>query len=242
MADARRPRRRLGTQNDRHDNARGGDGYPLRRRAVRGWRPQHLWGEGGDDILIGGGGDDRFVFAAHSGGARSITSRRARARRTRSNSEGGFSSFAQVTANAVQSGSDVVITLSSSRSITLKNTTLGQLHQDDFVFAAGSGAPRCRSKSLPAERGEDLTAGPEMLPANPATRRGCSPGRPRPWSPAGYFEGGAAQVSCPEARRPRTASRADRAPACSGSSWRARLRCRTAPSTSPRVRRFSPQK
>jgi hypothetical protein len=53
---------------------------------------------------------------------------------------GVFDDFADLMASATQSGSDVVIT-DGANTLTLKNVTLAQLHQDDFSFVSGAGAP-----------------------------------------------------------------------------------------------------
>jgi hypothetical protein len=43
-----------------------------------------------------------------------------------------FADFAAVQAASAQVGSNVVITLDASNTITLQNVTLANLHQDDF--------------------------------------------------------------------------------------------------------------
>ena len=45
-----------------------------------------------------------------------------------------FADYASVLAAAKQVGADTVITLDASDTITLKNVSLANLHQDDFFF------------------------------------------------------------------------------------------------------------
>jgi hypothetical protein len=47
---------------------------------------------------------------------------------------GMFADFATLQAATQQMGSDVRITVDASNNILLKNVTLGNLHQDDFLF------------------------------------------------------------------------------------------------------------
>ena len=46
--------------------------------------------------------------------------------------DGLFADFAAVQSASAQVGSNVVITLDASNTITLQNVTLANLHQDDF--------------------------------------------------------------------------------------------------------------
>ncbi len=46
-----------------------------------------------------------------------------------------FANFAAVQTASQQVGSDVLITVDASNTILLKNVTLANLHQDDFLFS-----------------------------------------------------------------------------------------------------------
>ena len=88
----------------------------------------------GDDTLAGGNGDDTFVFA--TGGHDTVTDFTAGAA-----SEDlvqfdttVFGDFASVLAAAADVGSNTVITIDATSSITLQNVLVAELHQDDFSF------------------------------------------------------------------------------------------------------------
>ncbi len=94
-----------------------------------------LKGTSGNDIFIGGGSSDTFVFAPNFGND-TITDFRA----TGSShdvvqfSKSMFDNFADVLSHATQSGQDVVIA-SGNDTLTLKNTKIGALDKSDFHFA-----------------------------------------------------------------------------------------------------------
>ena len=104
-----------------------------------------LYGEQGDDILIGGAGNDAmnggsgndlFVFAPQFGedtifgfvdsvGDQDVV---------QFSGAGLFKTFADVVARATQVGSDTVLTVDSTTSLTLVGVTLANLGADDFLF------------------------------------------------------------------------------------------------------------
>ena len=98
-----------------------------------------LRGLGGDDTLTGAGGDDTFLIA--DGASDTITD---------FNSDAGAGELIDLSntttysldlaggVDAVQSGSDVVITLGNGETLTLSNTTVGDLTSDDFTFAVNA--------------------------------------------------------------------------------------------------------
>ena len=90
----------------------------------------------GDDTLFGGLGDDTFVFAAGDGDD-TVGDFTAGAGSEDALDVSGFSfaSLADVTGVSSQVGSDVVIALDASTSVTLLGVGLGSLHEDDFLFA-----------------------------------------------------------------------------------------------------------
>jgi hypothetical protein len=87
----------------------------------------------GNNLMIGGGGSNTFVFGA-SFGKDVITDFQA----TTSNhdvlqfSQDVFSDLAAVLDHAAQVGSDVVITADAHDTVTLQNVLLSNLHQNDF--------------------------------------------------------------------------------------------------------------
>ncbi len=94
-----------------------------------------LFGIGGNDTLTGGGGSDVFAFTSGFG-KDAVTDFQAG-----SGSDdliefgsGLFANWAAVLAASSQAGSDVVITLDASNTITLKNVQRSMLHADDFRF------------------------------------------------------------------------------------------------------------
>jgi len=92
-------------------------------------------GGSGNDTLTGGTGNDKFVFQTGFGvdtindftvgsGSDDVIEFQ----------NGIFANFAAVQSASQQVGSDVQITVDASNSILLKNVTLGNLHQDDFLL------------------------------------------------------------------------------------------------------------
>ncbi|OCK57070.1 Ig-like domain-containing protein, partial [Bradyrhizobium sp. LMTR 3] len=89
----------------------------------------------GNDILVGGGQSDTFVFAANFG--RDVIKDFAAsgtAQDTIQFSKTVFDSFASVLSHASQVGQDIVISAGSD-TLTLKNTKLSALNSSDFHFA-----------------------------------------------------------------------------------------------------------
>jgi hypothetical protein len=89
----------------------------------------------GNDILVGGGQSDTFVFAANFG--RDVIKDFAvggSAQDTIQFSKTVFDSFASVLSHASQVGQDIVISTGSD-TLTLKNIKLGALNSNDFHFA-----------------------------------------------------------------------------------------------------------
>jgi hypothetical protein len=94
-----------------------------------------LKGTSGDDIFIGNGHPDTFVFAPNFGND-TIKDFRATgsAHDVVQFSKSMFDNFADVLSHATQSGQDVLIT-SGHDTLTLKNTKIGALDKSDFHFA-----------------------------------------------------------------------------------------------------------
>ena len=87
------------------------------------------------DYLAGGAGNDTFVF--HSGfGQDTIADFTAGASSDDviELHDGIFADYAAVMAAASTSGSDTIITVDASTTITLTGVALASLHQDDFIF------------------------------------------------------------------------------------------------------------
>jgi hypothetical protein len=89
----------------------------------------------GNDVMVGKGGADTFVFASNFG-KDVITDFTAGgpSHDTIQFSKSVFDSFASVLSHAAQSGADVVIATGSD-TLTLKNTKVDALHSNDFHFA-----------------------------------------------------------------------------------------------------------
>jgi len=92
-----------------------------------------ITGGAGNDVLTGGSGGDTFVFKAGFG-QDTVTDFTAGAGSGEviEIQDGMFTDFAAVQAASQQVGSDVVITVDASNTITLQNVTLANLHQDNF--------------------------------------------------------------------------------------------------------------
>ncbi|MBX9826325.1 MAG: pre-peptidase C-terminal domain-containing protein [Xanthobacteraceae bacterium] len=94
-----------------------------------------ITGGAGNDNLTGGSGNDTFVFKSGFG-LDTITDFAAGAASDDviQIQDELFADFAAVQAASAQVGSNVVITLDASNTITLQNVALANLHQDDFQF------------------------------------------------------------------------------------------------------------
>jgi Ca2+-binding RTX toxin-like protein len=89
----------------------------------------------GNDVFVGKGGEDTFVFASNLG--RDVIkdfAAKGPGHDTIELSKSVFDSFANVLSHATQLGHDVVITTASD-TLTLKNTKLSALDSHDFHFA-----------------------------------------------------------------------------------------------------------
>ena len=108
-----------GDANDNHLIGGGGDDI--------------LSGEGGNDILDGGEGADTFVFGAGFGHdkIRGFQAGQGTGDKVQLK-DGVFADFAAVINAAVEDGDSTVLTLDGDNSLTLENTRLAELHQDNF--------------------------------------------------------------------------------------------------------------
>lgn len=94
-----------------------------------------LDGGAGNDTLTGGGGIDTFLFAAGLGRDRIVDFTLSGPEQDRIQvSTGLFADFDAVLASASQSGSDVVLTIDDTDSITLANVQLATLNAGHFLF------------------------------------------------------------------------------------------------------------
>ncbi len=95
-----------------------------------------LIGQSSDDTMTGNGGDDLFVFV-DGGGSDQILDFVAGAGTDDAidlSGIGALTDYAGTLAASTQVGLDVVINLGGSETLTLAGITLGDLHQDDFLF------------------------------------------------------------------------------------------------------------
>ena len=114
-----------------------------------------LIGGAGNDSLDGGVGTDSFVFDK-AFGKDTITGFVAAGagHDTIDFSTATFGSFAAIKSHMVQSGANVVITLDSADTITLKGVTLASLTAADFTFHASSpGLPAAAPLASPDNQG-----------------------------------------------------------------------------------------
>jgi Ca2+-binding RTX toxin-like protein len=95
-----------------------------------------LTGGGGNDLLNGGSGADTFVFNGDFGVDRIVgfTAGAALGHDVIEFDDAQFADFAFVMSHAAAVGSDVVISLDVTHSITLQSMTLSKLVADDFRF------------------------------------------------------------------------------------------------------------
>jgi beta-glucanase (GH16 family) len=93
---------------------------------------QTLDGFKGDDVLIGGSGADTFVVTKGNGSDRIMDFSSDDSVRIGSY---GFTSFGQVKANMVQSGSDVRLNFSNGEFLTFANKTISQFSANQFKLA-----------------------------------------------------------------------------------------------------------
>jgi Ca2+-binding RTX toxin-like protein len=107
-----------------NDELRGGDGLDL------------LNGGGGNDLLNGGNGADTFVFNGDFGVDRIVgfAAGSALGHDVIEFDDAQFADFAAVMSHATQVGSDVLISLDPTHSVTLQSMTLAKLVADDFRF------------------------------------------------------------------------------------------------------------
>jgi Ca2+-binding RTX toxin-like protein len=110
------------------DNITGGSGVDL------------IEGGGGNDILTGGTGADTYLFTGASGAATITNFSAAKGDKIDLSALGTFFSLSDVQANAVQSGSDTVITVGSG-TLTLQGILPSDLVASDFTFSGASYSP-----------------------------------------------------------------------------------------------------
>jgi hypothetical protein len=96
---------------------------------------QTLTSTGGNDIMLGTGRGDTFVFSGTNFGHDTVTNfRTGTGHDVIDFSQAAFSGFADVLAHAQQVGSNVVIAHDAANSVTLKNVALSHLTAADFHF------------------------------------------------------------------------------------------------------------
>ncbi|ADL02579.1 M10 family metallopeptidase C-terminal domain-containing protein [Brevundimonas subvibrioides] len=141
-----------------------------------------LNGNAGNDILTGGAGVDQFWHLA-GGGHDRITDFFPSIGEVIVLSQSQFANFAAVQAAMTQSGTDLIITISGSQSLTLSNVFVSQLNAANFAFYGGpSGAP-----VMPLEETASKTPDLQAWDAD-ATTRHDGPALPHhdaalPWLP-----------------------------------------------------------
>lgn len=134
-----------------------------------------LFGDGGNDTLVGGAGvdyltggdaDDTFVVRTGEGSDRVLDFGAGASSGDLIQLIGtGWSSFAEVTANSIQSGSDVIIHLSGGDTLTLVGVNLAALDAGDFVFTEGASVASAEPIVPPGLSEEGAKAvPPETLP------------------------------------------------------------------------------
>lgn len=94
-----------------------------------------LYGGRGDNVLTGGDGSDTFVFNRWSGNDTITDFKTGGSNHDVIQFEDVFSDFKDLLAHAENNGHDVVIHIDDHNSITLLNTHVNDLHQDDFSFS-----------------------------------------------------------------------------------------------------------
>lgn len=112
-----------------HDRLRGGRGNDI---MDGGDGNDRLRGDHGDDMVTGGAGRDRFIFNLQ-GGNDIVTDYTDESDRL-DFSNFGFATAAEVIANAVQNGADVIFTMVTGETMTLLNTDLVSLEATDFII------------------------------------------------------------------------------------------------------------
>jgi Ca2+-binding RTX toxin-like protein len=118
--------------NDGKDTLNGGDGDDI---LDGGDGDDILDGGAGNDTLDGGAGDDTFVLQAGFGTDEIIAFGDSDTNQDVIRFDTSvFADFAAVQGAMQQVGTDVVITASETDAITLRNVTLGNLDQGDFLF------------------------------------------------------------------------------------------------------------
>jgi hypothetical protein len=99
-------------------------------------RSNTLTSTSGDDLFVGNGGADTFVFAQNFGNdVIKDFGTYGRSHDVVQFSKSVFDSFASVLAHAAQVVQDVVISADADNSLTLKNTKLSAINSHDFHFS-----------------------------------------------------------------------------------------------------------
>lgn len=115
-----------------NDFLQGGTGNDI---LLGGDGDDQLTGDAGNDKLTGGAGNDTFIF--DPGFGKDVITDFVAGAGSQDVIEFDhsiFADYAALSAAAVQSGSDVLITVDSANTLTLKNVSLSSLHTDDFRF------------------------------------------------------------------------------------------------------------
>jgi Ca2+-binding RTX toxin-like protein len=97
-------------------------------------------GGGGNDVMTGGAGADIFLFTGASGAATITNFSAAKGDKIDLSAVGTFYGLSGVLANAVQSGSNTIITIGSG-TLTLQNLLPADLDASDFTFSGASVSP-----------------------------------------------------------------------------------------------------
>lgn len=111
------------------------DNRSLIEDAIGGSGNDTLVGNQASNKLVGGGGDDTFIFVkGFIGGKDTIQGFSGHDRIDLSESGLGFNSFRQVLSHAHNDGKDVVLAFGHGDSLTIEHTHKGDLHNGDFIL------------------------------------------------------------------------------------------------------------
>ncbi|BBD99699.1 hypothetical protein SAMIE_1032000 [Sphingobium amiense] len=129
-----------------HERATGATGNALANLMIAGKTGATLDGGAGNDVLVGGAGAD--VFRVQAGNGSDVIYNFQSGWDAVNLSGYGFTSFAQILAKSVQAGTDVVVKLNSSETLTLRNMSLKSLTAADFNMPLNTPAPVATDKLL----------------------------------------------------------------------------------------------